>query len=330
MSHHPNFPPSLSISPNTTADDGDEFGFAAQRDAIEKFGIAGRVWEAALAMCSYIDSVNVDAHDLEFDPPFFEDGSQDERPTLIELGSGTGIVAGRIARLIHGDGVVIATDLPDVCPLLEQNLHAPTSSSLILDSRCGTVFVRPLAWGNMNHAALIEREFGLRRDTSSVSGTSRTSRSYNRLTHVICSDLVYFPELFAPLLRTLIHLTSFSSTDRIYPKIVISYKIRSLQKETPFWAALGLWFSFHPVLFRRRCLRQNVKAQSWMSFGDINPDISDRTFVFYAHRRPESLSWEIPQSDQDLVDGVGARGTLFRKADDTFETLLFMAMEHTE
>ncbi|THU75270.1 hypothetical protein K435DRAFT_881209, partial [Dendrothele bispora CBS 962.96] len=33
-------------------------------------------------------------------------------------------------------------------------------------------------------------------------------------------------------------------------QIIISYKIRSLSKETPFWSAFGLWFSFEPVLVR--------------------------------------------------------------------------------
>ncbi|KAI6123303.1 hypothetical protein EDD17DRAFT_1466605 [Pisolithus thermaeus] len=328
MSHHPNFPPSLSISPSTTADDSDEFGLLAQRDAIEKFGIAGRVWEAALAMCSYVDSMSVDAHDLEFDPPFLEGRGWDGQPTLIELGSGTGIVAAQIARMFVGDGIVIATDLPDVCPLLERNLHAHTGHSGSRKSGCDNVFVRPLSWGDMKHVALIGQEFGLSRDASSTGDAP--SRSFNILTHVICSDLVYFPELFAPLLRTLIHLTSFPCTtavNGIYPKVVISYKMRSLQKEAPFWAAFGLWFTFYPVLLDDHGLKEDVNAESWIPFGDIDPDTPDRTFIFYAYRRPESLSWEIPQSDQDLIDGVGARGTSFSKTDDTFETLLLMVME---
>lgn len=295
-------------------------------------------------MRSYVNSMSVDACDLEFDPPFLEGRGWDGHPTLIELGSGTGIVAAQIARMFLGDGIIIATDLPDVCPLLERNLHARTGSPDSRKSGCDNLFVRPLAWGNIKHAALIEQEFGLRRDASSMGDAP----SSNTLTHVICSDLVYFPELFAPLLRTLIHLTSFPCTaamNGVYPKIVISYQIRSLQKEAPFWAAFGLWFTFRPVLFRRgrstrtlspsfvvdgHSLREDVKTEPWMPFSDTDPDAPDRTFVFFAYRRPESLSWEIPQSDQDLIDGVGARGTSFRKADDTFETLLFMVMEHTE
>lgn len=295
-------------------------------------------------MCSYVNSMTVDACDLEFDPPFLEGRGWDGHPTLIELGSGTGIVAAQIARMFLGDGIIIATDLPDVCPLLERNLHAHTGSPDSRKSGCDNLFVRPLSWGNIKHAALIEQEFGLRRDASSMGNAP----SSNTLTHVICSDLVYFPELFAPLLRTLIHFTSFPCTaamNGVYPKIVISYKIRSLQKEAPFWAAFGLWFTFHPVLYRRgrlarpfspalvvndHSLKVDVKVEPWMPFRDTDPDAPDRTFVFFAYRRPESLSWEIPQSDQDLIDGVGARGTSFRKADDTFETLLFMVMDPTE
>lgn len=55
MDYHPNFPPSLSISPNVLPRHlaptvvlqdhiTNAFEAAAQRDAIEKYGIAGRVW----------------------------------------------------------------------------------------------------------------------------------------------------------------------------------------------------------------------------------------------------------------------------------------------
>ena len=49
---HPNFPPSLSITPsvdhftNYKGDSGDTaaFGAEAQQEAISRYGIAGRVW----------------------------------------------------------------------------------------------------------------------------------------------------------------------------------------------------------------------------------------------------------------------------------------------
>ena len=80
------------------------------------------------------------------------------------------------------------------------------------------VHVRPLAWGDQDAARRILHEF--------------------RPTHLLCSDLVYFPDLLAPLLHTLLDVT-----DRVPDaQVVIAYKIRSLTKEQPFWTALGVWF----------------------------------------------------------------------------------------
>ncbi|KAL4071570.1 hypothetical protein V8B97DRAFT_402622 [Scleroderma yunnanense] len=277
-------------------------------------------------MCEYIDYPGSPL--LEFDPPFFEcEEADSEPPVLIELGSGTGIVAARIAGSAYfpEGGIVVATDLLDVCPLLEHNLGS--IFSLPTDSERSRVLVRPLAWGNMGHATAIAQELGIPH--------TRT------LTHIICSDLVYFPELFGPLLRTLIHLTSLpcpSADAGKSIKIVISYKVRSLHKESPFWSAFGLWFTFQPVLFRDARHGNGVSVsedkeelgESWSQFGAMDDDTQDRTFIFIAYRRPESLAWEVPLSDRDLVDGVGGRGTPARKGDDTFETLLFLAMKIVE
>lgn len=117
-------------------------------------------------------------------------------------------------------------------------------------------------------------------------------------------------------------------------KVVISYKIRSLAKETPFWTAFGLWFAFQPLLARRRVRTVESKdgllndaldvSEPWRQFGADGD--SDRTFVFVAHRRPESIAWHIPETDKELIDCVHAQGTAMKKGDDTFETILFMAM----
>lgn len=133
---------------------------------------------------------------------------------------------------------------------------------------------------------------------------------------------VYFPELLAPLLRSLLHLTS--SNHEAYgssPTIVISYMIRSLVKEAPFWSAFGLWFSFSPVLVKRR----GSDEGNW---GPLNTALGDDPFyIFHAERHPESFEWSIPLSDQDLLDGVGANGSPSRKGDTTFESLLLLSLE---
>ncbi|KIJ67030.1 hypothetical protein HYDPIDRAFT_128613 [Hydnomerulius pinastri MD-312] len=323
MSAHPNFPPSLSIAPNFTASGlqrlsglrgKDAFGVEAQREAIEKYGIAGRVWEAAYALSNYVTCNGA----LEFEPQFIDDKLANVAIVAIELGSGTGIVSARLAQSISSSRLdcIIATDLPDVCPLLERNLHGEFAQN--------HVFVRPLAWGNLDHAKDIAVEFGLSQ-TPDVGGSSR------QLTHIICSDLasVYFPELLGPLLRSLIHLTSpfcTASSTSTPIKIIISYKVRSLSKETPFWAAFGLWFYFEPVLARRVHATDECERGPWRQYG---ADDADRTFIFIGYRRPESMLWEVPESDMDLIDGVGAQGTAMKKADDTFETILFMGIDDT-
>lgn len=63
---------------------------------------------------------------------------------------------------------------------------------------------------------------------------------------------------------------------------------------------------------------------TWRQFG-AHED-TDRTFVFVAHRRSESIGWHVTGSDKKLVEGVGARGTPTKKGDDTFETILLMSM----
>ncbi|OBZ62659.1 hypothetical protein A0H81_15023 [Grifola frondosa] len=226
-------------------------------------------------------------------PPFTTFTSSSLPHTIIELGSGTGFLAARIARLLHPDtDLLIATDLPSVCPLLQKNLHD-----------LPVVQVQPLAWGNAHHASALATDLGL-----NIHNSNRPARYP---THILCSDLVYFPALLAPLLRTLLHLTSppFLSPSTAPPmQVLLSYKIRSLPKETPFWSALGLYFTLTPVL---------------SPSGRFAPSDGD-AFILVATRRPESLRWAVPADDRELLGGVGAMGTDTWKEDDQFETMLLM------
>jgi len=135
---------------------------------------------------------------------------------------------------------------------------------------------------------------------------------------------VYFPELLAPLLRSLIHLTS-SQCDQ--PTVIISYKIRSLPKESPFWSAFGLWFDWAPVLYYEKTAdsspdaADNSSVASWTRYHSASS-----TYLFVAQRKVASLSWKIPESDLDLLEGVGAEGDDSRKADEGFEVMLLMEL----
>lgn len=63
---------------------------------------------------------------------------------------------------------------------------------------------------------------------------------HSRPTLVTASDLVYFRELFAPLLRTLLWLTDGERP----PTVMVGYKTRAMVREEQFWKAFGA--SHHP------------------------------------------------------------------------------------
>ena len=70
-------------------------------------------------------------------------------------------------------------------------------------------------------------------------------------------------------------------------------------------------------------MKDSPTGGEWRLFGT---DLDDTTFLFVAHRRPESHKWKIPPLDDDLLGGVGAYGCSTRKGDDTFENLLFLSL----
>jgi len=157
---------------------------------------------------------------------------------------------------------------------------------------------------------------------------------------------VYFPHLLAPLLRSLIHLTSLPPSSS-QPSIVVSYRIRSLPKEIPFWSAFGLWFSYEPVLYRRYRQSPLSSRQGSGEYGGDLPPLTihsnkdseaewDRyhapssTYIFIAHRKSTSLDWCVPEGDKDLLEGVGAYGNQRRKGDDAFELMLLMSVVDNE
>ncbi|KAK1236368.1 hypothetical protein PQX77_000401 [Marasmius sp. AFHP31] len=308
-SHNPNFPADLNIHPssslfNTHRQDEsllETYNHAAQEKAIKGFGIAGRIWEAAYAIRAYLDP----PPGRVYDPPFPTTVRLDKlQLTMIELGSGAGIVGSTLAPALAEEDLFVLTDLAEVCPLLESNVRSTASDVQMLH-------VRPLAWGNAEDANAIAREL--------LCGRT--------LTHILCSDLVYFPELLAPLLRSLIQLSSVSFSGGIDNpvNIIISYKIRSLAKETPFWSAFGLWFTYEPLLERQRSSDDGKETPiPWRRFG---ADVEDSIFIFIARRRPESFDWTVPEDDHDLLSGMGARGSLQPKGDDQFESLLFMLLQ---
>ncbi|KAI0258401.1 putative methyltransferase-domain-containing protein [Gloeopeniophorella convolvens] len=220
-----------------------------------------------------------------FDPPLRLTAGA----VALELGAGTG-AAGLALAAAHPLARVLLTDLPGVCPLLRANAPAAAYPN---------VQVRALAWGCAAHA----REVLRAAPPALVFG----------------SDLVYFPALHAPLLRTLLQLTGGAEPART--EVLLAYRVRELQKEAPFWAAFGLWFVFAPVL-----VQEAGAGGRWTRLG-AGSEGDGEVYVFSARRRAESVGWEVPEDDGELLEGVEARGTRVRKGDDAFELLLLMGVE---
>lgn len=336
----PNFPTGgLSIGPShvhyhisTNKDDSHEWQQDQQVD-IEKWGIAGRVWEAAYLLTRYLSHDS----DLVFDPPCsIFDGTKTHGHTILELGAGVGVVGIHLALELSKaraslqqnveqpmKDIVVLTDLENVLDLLERNVKRAN----LVQKGDISVFVRALPWGSNTHANKIQQELSPRNPT-----------------HIICSDLVYFPELLCPLLRSIIYLTQ-STTNAV--EVIVGYKIRSHSKEETFWKAFGIWFDFYPVLCKNKKKKMKKETFSmndleWRRFGRLSSDSGrntvncneetaseDELFVFVAKRKQSTLDCQMPEDDQQLLGGWLLKEDSLQRGTgaETFELVLMNAIQ---
>ena len=138
--------------------------------------------EAAYLLALYLNAPPSHA----FDPPFDPHGAS--QLTVVELGSGTGIVGLKLAERLtqtrtDSSHLVVLTDLLEVCPLLQENLQQHAA----LTER--DVWVRALPWGSRAHADALAEELGLRADPPDARPRYPT--------HIVCSDLVRVSSILA-------------------------------------------------------------------------------------------------------------------------------------
>ncbi|KAG9285409.1 hypothetical protein G9A89_010884 [Geosiphon pyriformis] len=212
---------------------------------VNKFGLAGKVWDRygdrsckmknAYALDLYLRMPNTT---IQFNPPcpipphLF---SASTHPTsiltsvdntndnyiILELGSGTGYVGISLSRrLKRTQAKIILTDLEQVLPLIRHNL---TKNSQSLFRKDDDISVNRLEWGSTEDAKHI------------------LSQHNGSVDLVIASDLVYFPELFQPLIRTLLDVCNEQTV------VVFGYKKRASWKEETFWLEVGRFFELNIV-----------------------------------------------------------------------------------
>ncbi|EJU05108.1 hypothetical protein DACRYDRAFT_104992 [Dacryopinax primogenitus] len=316
-----NFPRGIALTPSTIPV-RDFLPSPASIDEpkwIEKYGIAGRIWEASHVLGIYLQPP--DDLTVLFDPPCpLKGGEGAANNVILELGAGTGVVGLQIARLLPHTATIFLTDLPEVLPLLEQN-----AARVRAWANAAQIDVLPLEWGKKSDAASAANRV---MELPPCAG-SNGEMIKRRLTHIVCSDLVYFPHLLSPLLSTLLHLTSpdFMGTNAQPPQILIAYQIRNLTNETPFWAAFGYWFHFTPVVLQPKSVDIEAVLKNFKLFGPIIPrTLSEQfrilpdckplhgTYIFLCRRRSERMRERIPATE-DLLD---------YGQDSFFETMLLM------
>ncbi|KAL7422780.1 hypothetical protein Q5752_002075 [Cryptotrichosporon argae] len=268
----PNFPPDLDIHPLVLAGtDNDDRGQAA---AIAKYGIAGRVWEASLPLLSYLTPGS------PFDPPCSVHSTPSPR-RILEFGSGQALSSLHVASHLGPDDLVVLTDLPNVVPLCEASIDAWTrraaSASTDEEHKDGPaaaatsgatsarVVARPLAWGESGAAV----------------------KALGPFTHILMCDLVYFPQLYPPLLYTLLEMTEpdgvpDEASAVFGPEIIISYRTRQLVLEQSFFDTLASYFSLAPVL-------DAATGAPPLAWGD--------TRLFTCRRWRVTDEWALPASD---------------------------------
>lgn len=282
LSSNPNFPPNLSIKPSLLSS-------IAQQDL--SFGIAGRTWEASYTLLDYL-----------LTSPLLQ--SQQEDITIVEIGGGNGFLGISLVEklLLRGEtrgGIrLILTDLEEVLPLLEKNLR---DAELDLKGGGMEVLIRALPWGDQLAFEHLVKEF-----PELVDGEG------NRKVMVIGSDLVYFPELYPLLLKTLLWLSSGKEKE-----MLISYKIRSLVREEPFWSALGRWFELTPL----ELPTTKPLLPSLLPLPSLPPK---EAHLLSLSRKPTTLTIEIPLENEQVMRGSTNDKI---KEDDQFEIWLLGGIE---
>ena len=130
-----------------------------------------------------------------FDPPCSLTWISDENPrprTIIELGSGIGYVGlgliDVLCRLGRSDNIIL-TDLPDVCPLLEEKLHTAIQSNGEFPKTVRWA-VEPLPWGDEGYVRRLANILGVVSATGLETCKTQTLTDSPPLTHIVCSDLV--------------------------------------------------------------------------------------------------------------------------------------------
>jgi hypothetical protein len=196
--------------------------------ADDRWGIHSTIWDGGLALTaflashyySYYTSTGGTGKGITNNKNNKNNNGKDHGGaiTLIDLGSGTGLVGLAVAALSRGHAVVAVTDLARALPLLEENVRlnsklwtASASASMNTETKPMPVHapvVHELTWGEPIADAWLEQLLsGMPHNAAPATPLSPHSHSHSRIL-LTGADIIYRPSLFQPLLSTLSELSA--------------------------------------------------------------------------------------------------------------------------
>ena len=184
---------------------GQELAIHQDPLAAWKTGNGASVWDAALALGAYLEQ-----------PAIRAELCTGKR--LFEVGAGTGFVGLCAAAL--GAGSVVLADRRCALPLLRKNVALVNAK---LPHERAVCAVAELEWGDAEQAA---------------------AAAEKGLDVVIVSDCVHWPELFAPLIDSLVALAGEQRRGAV---VLISYEERNAVVEDEFFEQLRRRFDVRAV-----------------------------------------------------------------------------------
>lgn len=143
----------------------------------------------------------------------------------------------------------ILTDLPVAMSTLEHHIFLNNSKATAI----------PLIWGEEcnKFAQLLMINPTTRDDDDHHNHQLQDPTLHYSSLLIICSDLVYFPELFQPLISTLRQLTTWFNKLHA-TSILFGYKQRNFVKEQDFFSQLGRFF--HLSLIEKKGIMWLISA----------------------------------------------------------------------
>ncbi|KAJ2776159.1 Protein-lysine N-methyltransferase efm6 [Coemansia interrupta] len=164
-------------------------------------GVGSTIWDAGLVMAKYLDHQT-------------QSGNLDlSGKTVLELGSGTGIVGITLAKL-QPNCTVVLTDKPELVALLKHNIEMNT---------CKNAAAEELDWCDDGERQLNGRWSESRPDV------------------ILVSDGIWASELHKPLADTLARLAGE------HTRVVIGYETRRFDEEAKFVALWSQAFRFRDI-----------------------------------------------------------------------------------